>query len=284
MSSHELELVRAQGVCKTFSRRGRSVVVLGQVDFAVRRSEFVCLLGPSGCGKSTLLNIIVGLVTHDTGTVTVGGHDVRGPSHERSMMFQSPMLFPWATTRQNVMFGPKAQGRARRRDAQRVKAEVDDVLVTVGLQGFEDAYPSELSGGMKHRVAFARALMSKPTVLLMDEPFGALDALTRGRMQEFLLQMWGHYQLTIVFVTHDIEEAVLLGDRVCIMGRSPSRIIEDLEVPIRRPRMLDDIDEPEFVALKRHARRLLSGVETGVGPTGDAGPPEAAPTGEGLSR
>lgn len=281
--SDETHLVRAQGVSKTFSRRGRSTVVLGHVDFAVKRGEFVCLLGPSGCGKSTLLNILAGLIPYDTGTVTVAGHPVRGPSAERSMMFQSPMLFPWATTRENVMFGPKAQGRVRRREGRGIKAEVDDVLATVGLQGFEDAYPNELSGGMKHRAAFARALMSKPTVLLMDEPFAALDALTRTRMQEFLLQMWGHYQLTIVFVTHDIEEAVLLGDRVCIMGRSPSRIIEDLQVPIRRPRVLDDIDQPEFVALKRHARHSLSDVEASVSATGEAGALDIAPAG-GLPR
>ena len=261
--TEEPALVRVEGVSKTFSRRGRSVLALGRVELSVRRGEFLCLLGPSGCGKSTLLNIIAGLVPYESGTVYLEDKLVRSPGPERGMMFQRPMLFPWATTRQNVIFGPKAQGRMRRSASAAVRAEAQAVLETVGLEGFEDAYPSELSGGMLHRAAFARSLMSKPSVLLMDEPFGALDALTRTRMQEFLLEMWARYHLTIVFVTHDIEEAILLADRVCVMGRRPSRIIEELAVPIRRPRTIDDVDLPEFVRIRRRARHLLATGEAG---------------------
>jgi NitT/TauT family transport system ATP-binding protein len=251
-------LVRVENVSKTFTRRGRSVLALGRADLSVRHGELVCLLGPSGCGKSTLLNIIAGLVPYESGAVYVDDQLVRGPAPKRGMLFQRPMLFPWATTRQNVMFGPRAQGRMRGAASAEVRAEAEAILETVGLRGFEDAYPSELSGGMLHRAAFARSLMSKPSVLLMDEPFGALDALTRTRMQEFLLEMWALYQLTIVFVTHDIEEAILLADRVCVMGRRPSRIVEELTVPIRRPRTVDDVDLPEFVSLRRRARQLLA--------------------------
>jgi NitT/TauT family transport system ATP-binding protein len=269
------ELVKVVGVGKTFQRGGRRTTALAGVDLTVARGQFVCLLGPSGCGKSTLLNILAGILPYSEGVAEVNGHRVTGPSAQRGMMFQSPMLFPWLTTRQNVAFGPKAQ-RGRQARAQATQQEVDDILVTVGLQGFEDAYPKELSGGMRHRAAFARAIISGPSVLLMDEPFGALDALTRAKMQEFLLDMWQRFQITIVFVTHDIEEAILLGDRVHIMGGRPAGIIEDISIDLGRPRGYEDLETPRFLELKRRIRQTLM--------PDDAGRHRAEPAGVGAGR
>ncbi|MGA2927525.1 MAG: ABC transporter ATP-binding protein [Solirubrobacteraceae bacterium] len=250
------ELVRAVGIGKTFERAGRRTPALAGVNLTVARGEFVCLLGPSGCGKSTLLNVLAGILPYDEGVAEVNGHRIKGPSAERGMMFQSPMLFPWLTTRENVAFGPKAQRRRSAR-SQATRDEIDDVLATVGLAGFEEAYPKELSGGMRHRAAFARAIISRPSVLLMDEPFGALDAMTRARMQEFLLDMWERFRITIVFVTHDIEEAILLGDRVCVMGGRPAGIVEDVPIGLTRPRAYEDLETPEFLEIKRRIRRTL---------------------------
>jgi NitT/TauT family transport system ATP-binding protein len=256
-SAHADPLVSVTSVSKTFRRGGRRTTALSDVDLSVGRGEFVCLLGPSGCGKSTLLNVVAGILAHDEGEVVVDGRHVTGPGAERGMMFQSPMLFPWLTTRENVAFGPRAQ-RRRDRKSQAAREEVDTVLQTVGLAGFEDAYPKELSGGMRHRAAFARAIVSHPTVLLMDEPFGALDALTRAQMQEFLLDMRERFQLTIVFVTHDIEEAILLGDRVCVMGGRPAGIVEDLAIELPRPRRYEDLETTDFLTIKRRVREALT--------------------------
>jgi len=225
-------------VGKTFRRAGRRTVAVSGASLQVAAGELVCLLGPSGCGKSTLLRIIAGALDPDEGSVTVGGQPVAGPGPDRGFLFQSPMLFPWLTTRKNVLFGPKAQRAAGtdERDDPELDAEADATLATVGLSGFGDAFPHELSGGMQHRAAFARAMVTRPSVLLMDEPFGALDAITRVRMHEFLLRMWERYRITILFVTHDIEEAVMLGDRVAVMGGRPPGIREVIDVPLRRPR------------------------------------------------
>jgi NitT/TauT family transport system ATP-binding protein len=259
LSASERELVKVTGVSKTFQRGGRRTTALSGVDLTVARGEFVCLLGPSGCGKSTLLNILAGILPYDEGSAEVNRHRVKGPSAERGMMFQSPMLFPWLTTRQNVAFGPKAQRRQRRRSESPTTnaSDVDEILATVGLAGFEDAYPKELSGGMRHRAAFARAIISRPSVLLMDEPFGALDALTRAKMQEFLLDMWQRFEITIVFVTHDIEEAILLGDRVCIMGGRPAGIVQEISIDLGRPRGYEDLETPQFLEIKRRIRQIL---------------------------
>jgi len=247
-------------VGKTFRRGGRRTVALAGVDLRVRAGELVCLLGPSGCGKSTLLRIVAGALEPDEGTVTVAGRPVDGPAPDRGMLFQSPMLFPWLTTRKNVLFGPRAQ-RSRGldgRDDPELDAEADAVLGTVGLAQFGDAFPHELSGGMRHRAAFARALVTRPSLLLMDEPFGALDAITRLRMHEFLLSIWERYQITIIFVTHDIEEAVLLGDRVALMGGRPPGIREVIDVPLSRPRHVLDVDTEAFLVTKRRIRAALA--------------------------
>lgn len=249
-------LVTVEGLGKVFRRHGRRVKALAEVSLRVGTGEFVCLLGPSGCGKSTLLNILAGILPYDEGSVVVNGERVRGPGADRGMLFQSPMLFPWLTTRDNVLFGPRAQ---RRRDLPRsgLREQAEAILATVGLAGFEDAYPHELSGGMKHRAAFARALINHPAVLLMDEPFGALDSLTRSRMHEFLLGLWGTHRMTIVFVTHDIEEAVLLGDRVCVMGNRPASIVKEIVVPLGRPRVYEDLETEAFIRTKRAVRTAL---------------------------
>ncbi len=249
-------LVSVEGVGKVFRRHGRTIKALADVNLTVNEGEFVCLLGPSGCGKSTLLNIVAGVLPCDEGSVVVDGKVVRGPGADRGMLFQSPMLFPWLTTRDNVLFGPKARHqRDMSRSDLRQQAEV--MIETVGLAGFEDAYPHELSGGMRHRAAFARALINHPAVLLMDEPFGALDSLTRSRMHEFLLELWGAHRMTIIFVTHDIDEAVLLGDRVCVMGRRPASIVQEIAVPLGRPRRYDDLETETFLSTKRQVRAAL---------------------------
>jgi len=249
-----------ESVGKTFRRAGRRTVAIAGVNLRVATGEMVCLLGPSGCGKSTLLRIVAGALECDEGSVTVGGRPVAGPAPDRGMLFQSPMLFPWLTTRKNVLFGPKAQRAAGvdERDDPELDAEADAILATVGLSGFGDAFPHELSGGMQHRAAFARAMVTRPSLLLMDEPFGALDAITRVRMHEFLLRMWERYQITIIFVTHDIEEAVMLGDRVAVMGGRPPGIREVIGVPLRRPRHAADADTAEFLAVKRRIRTALT--------------------------
>ena len=246
-------------VGKTFRRRGRRTVALAGVDLHIRAGEFVCLLGPSGCGKSTLLRMVAGALECDEGTVTVGGRPVDGPAPDRGILFQSPMLFPWLTTRKNVLFGPRAQ-RSRgldERDDPELDAEADQMLATVGLASFGDAFPHELSGGMRHRAAFARVLVNRPRLLLMDEPFGALDAITRVAMQRFLLELWQRERITIVFVTHDVEEAALLGDRVVVMSGSPGRTRAVIDVDLPRPRTVDDTETLEFVRLKRQIRQAL---------------------------
>jgi NitT/TauT family transport system ATP-binding protein len=234
-------------------------VALARVGLRVRAGELVCLLGPSGCGKSTLLRIIAGALPADEGIVTVGGRPVTGPSADRGMLFQTPMLFGWLTTRNNVLFGPRAQRAAGRheRDDPELEDEATALLQRVGLEGFGEAFPHELSGGMQHRAAFARALASRPSVLLMDEPFGALDAITRERMHEFLLDIWDQHRTTIIFVTHDIEEAILLGDRVAVMGGRPPGIREVIDIPLGRPRHALDTDTEVFLNARRRIRATL---------------------------
>jgi NitT/TauT family transport system ATP-binding protein len=249
-----------ESVGKTFRRAGRRTVAISGVSLRIAPGELVCLLGASGCGKSTLLRIIAGALEPDEGSVTVGGRRVTGPAADRGMLFQSPMLFPWLTTRKNVLFGPRAQRASglTERDDPELDAEAADILETVGLSQFSDAFPHELSGGMQHRAAFARAMVTRPSLLLMDEPFGALDAITRIRMHQFLLRMWERYRITIIFVTHDLEEAVLLGDRVAVMGGRPPGIRELIDVPLRRPRQPTDVDTEDFLTVKRRIRASLT--------------------------
>jgi NitT/TauT family transport system ATP-binding protein len=248
--------VEIAGVRKQFAGRSRRTpgrVALDGFDLTVEQGEFLCLLGPSGCGKSTLLNMLAGFSRPDAGEVLVGGVRVDGPGPERGVLFQTPMLFPWLTTLDNVLYGP----RARHALDGSVRERAAELLETVGLADAHDAYPHELSGGMRHRAAFARVLVNRPTLLLMDEPFGALDAITRVSMQRFLLELWQRDRITIVFVTHDVEEAALLGDRVCVMSGSPGRARAVIDVDLPRPRTIEDTETLEFVRLKRRIREAL---------------------------
>jgi NitT/TauT family transport system ATP-binding protein len=251
--------VVVDSIGKTFRRGGRRTVALAEANLRVRAGELVCLLGPSGCGKSTLLRIIAGALPADEGTVTVGGRDVAGPAPDRGMLFQTPMLFPWLTTKDNILFGPRAQRAAglHERDDPDLDEEATALLERVGLARFGAAFPHELSGGMRHRAAFARALAARPSLLLMDEPFGALDAITRERMHEFLLDIWDQQRTTIIFVTHDIDEAILLGDRVAVMGGRPPGIGEIIDIQLPRPRSVVDIDSEAFLTTRRRIRALL---------------------------
>jgi NitT/TauT family transport system ATP-binding protein len=215
--------------------------------------EFVCILGPSGCGKSTVLNAIAGFVTPAAGTLTVDGEAVAKPGADRGMVFQQPTLFPWKTVIENIAFGPLMSGRAWA-DAE---STARSFMGMVGLLGFEKHYPAQLSGGMQQRVGIARALANYPRVLLMDEPFGALDAQTRVMMQEALLGIWNEFHTTVVFVTHDIDEAVFLGDRVVVMSAGPGRILADIRVDLPRPREPDLAFTPEFTRIKRQCFDLI---------------------------
>jgi NitT/TauT family transport system ATP-binding protein len=223
------------------------------LDVAIAPGELICILGPSGCGKSTLLGALAGHLPITAGRLTVDGQEVQSPSPDRGMVFQQHTLFPWKRVRDNVAFGPKMRGLARR---ERDRA-ADAILKLVGLSGFEAFYPTQLSGGMQQRVEIARVLINQPRVLLMDEPFSALDAQTRGMMQEVLLDIWSKIPTTTVFVTHDIDEALFLADRIVVMSARPGRVIEDVVLPFARPRSHDLVTEPEFVRLKRHVMQLL---------------------------
>jgi NitT/TauT family transport system ATP-binding protein len=219
----------------------------------IKPGSFVCLLGPSGCGKSTLLNTVAGYVRATTGWARVDGAQVLGPGPDRGMVFQQYSLFPWKTVRDNVAFGPYATGAGR---AQAGKI-ADELLEMVGLARFADRYPAELSGGMQQRVGIARALANKPNVLLMDEPFGALDSQTRAVMQENLLRVWAEFKITVIFVTHDVDEAVFLADRVLVMSAAPGRIIEDVDIKLPRPRNPEITTDAEFIKLKRHFLQVI---------------------------
>lgn len=232
---------------------GGTFTALEQVSFEVPDQQFAVLVGPSGCGKSSLLYLTAGLAEPTSGEIYVGGQQVQGPGADRGMVFQSYTLFPWLTVRQNVEFGLKRRGMP----AARRKEIVDYYVNEVGLAGFADNYAKQLSGGMMQRVAIARALANDPQILLMDEPFGALDSQTRLQMQQLLLRVWGNSKKTVLFVTHDIDEAILLGDRVYVMGAKPGRIKQILDVPIERPRSLDMVMERSFIDMKREIFGLL---------------------------
>ena len=234
-------------VAHTFAN---DVVALRNVDIDVHSGEFVSLLGPSGCGKSTLLYALAGLVKPSGGHISLEGRDVTGPGPDRVMMFQEPALFPWLTVRQNLAFVLRANGTARAAAERRAL----EFIRRVHLDGFEDALPHQLSGGMRMRVSLARALALDPSVLLMDEPFGALDAQTRAHMHELLQSIWMRDRKTVVFVTHDIREALVLSDRVVVMAGRPGRVLQDLEVRLPRPR---DPDDEALVEMSRRIRALL---------------------------
>jgi NitT/TauT family transport system ATP-binding protein len=260
-SMRDAPKLEVRDVCMRFRRQGADsdFEVLNSISFCVYERERYSLVGPSGCGKTTLLNIIAGFERPTTGEVLVDGAPVRGPAPSRAVVFQEDALFPWLTALDNVRFGPCVRGR--RESADKWK----ELLKTVGLEGFDDYYPAQLSGGMRQRVAVARALANEPAVLLMDEPFGALDALTRTQMHEWLLELWRRFRFTVVFVTHDIDEAILLSDRVGVMAGAPGRLIGEVEIKLGEPRKAEVTVSSEFAELKGRVLELLGMGWRGVG-------------------
>ena len=246
MSSH----ISIQGVHQVFHSRDQDVHALQAIDLEIDQGEFVCLLGPSGCGKSTLLNAVAGFSLPSSGTIMVEGVAITAPGPDRGMVFQEYALFPWMTVEQNVAFGLQIKGDTK----AAIQAKVDSLLAMLNLQDFQKRYPKDLSGGMRQRVAIARVLALDSPILLMDEPFGALDALTRRNLQDELLRLWLELKKTILFVTHSIEEALYLADRTVVMTYRPGTVKRDLRVDLPRPR---DVASPAFNALKKELNQLL---------------------------
>jgi NitT/TauT family transport system ATP-binding protein len=248
-------ILDVQALEKSFTTgEGARVVALDRVSFQAYRREFLCVIGPSGCGKSTLARLVAGLEPCSGGRILLDGKPVDGPGPDRGMVFQGYTLFPWLTVLKNVMFGLEvSQGMSSNGAEQEARQWLD----LVGLAKFAASYPHELSGGMKQRVAIARALANRPRILLMDEPFGALDAQTRAQMQSYLLQIWREVEITIVFITHDLDEAVYLADRILILDAHPGRVRELMEVAVPRPRHPTQFLTPTFAAARRHLEELI---------------------------
>jgi len=245
--------LNVQGLSKHFKTPQGVVTALDEVSFDVHRREFMTVIGPSGCGKSTLVRILAGLESTSSGGVLLNGDPVSGAGPDRGMVFQTYTLFPWLTVKKNVMFGLRNLGHSESM-AQREALQWIDL---VGLEKFANHYPHQLSGGMKQRVAIARALAAKPKILLMDEPFGALDAQTRIKMQAYLLEIWRNIDITIVFITHDLDEAIYLADRILVLKANPGEVQELIEVPIDRPRTAAQMLEQPFLATRQHVGDLI---------------------------
>ena len=245
--------LEVSGLTKHFETPRGVVTALDNVSFSVHKRELMCVIGPSGCGKSTLVRILAGLETSSAGDVKVYGKSVSGPGPDRGMVFQSYTLFPWLSVKDNVMFGLRMAGKS----AYSAEGEAREWIDLVGLSKFENSYPHQLSGGMKQRVAIARALANQPRVLFMDEPFGALDAQTRCKMQSHLLEIWKNVDITIVFITHDLDEAVYLSDRILVLDANPGRVSEIVEVPVPRPRSEAQLFDPTFMATRKHIDHMM---------------------------
>jgi NitT/TauT family transport system ATP-binding protein len=247
---HDHLHIRVERVNKVYSSGGRQVVALRDIDLEIPRGQFTCLLGPSGCGKSTLLNAIAGFAPPTSGSIVAAGARVTAPGPERGMVFQEYALFPWMSVEKNIAFGLEIRGESR----AQIAATVERLLAMLSLSDFRKRFPRELSGGMRQRVAIARVLALDSPILLMDEPFGALDALTRRNLQDELLRLWAELKKTILFVTHSIEEAIYLADRIVVMTYRPGTVKRDLAVMLARPR---DPSDPAFNALKRELGQLV---------------------------
>lgn len=232
---------------------GSGAIAVNDAVLEIMPGEFICLLGPSGCGKSTLMNTVAGFVHPTSGSVKVDGVVVEMPGQDRGMVFQQHSLFPWKTVCDNVAFGPMMAGEG----VDSARATARSLLEMVGLSAYEKRFPGVLSGGMKQRVGIARALANYPSVLLMDEPFGALDAQTRAMMQENLLQIWDEFGITVIFVTHDIDEAVFLADRVVVMSASPGRLIADIKIDLPRPRSPEMVTSEDYIKAKKKCMDLI---------------------------
>jgi ABC-type nitrate/sulfonate/bicarbonate transport system ATPase subunit len=239
--------IAIDAVGKVFGTGADEFLAIDRIDLDVAANEFVSIVGTSGCGKSTLLNMVGGLTEPTFGDIRIDGRPVTGPGRDRGFVFQGYSLFEWLTVEGNIRFALEKSQVSRAEKAELVK----EFVHSVGLAGFENAFPRQLSGGMRQRVAIARALVYKPSLLLMDEPFGALDAQTRGMMQELLLKVWEEHKVTVLFVTHDVEEAIFLADRVVVLASRPGNLKRVVPVPLERPRRYDVVTTPEFSELKR---------------------------------
>jgi len=246
----ELPILDVRGVGKTYELNGLKIEALRDANLTVKKGEFVCLIGASGCGKSTLLRIVAGFENPSSGEALMWDKPVTGPAPDRGMVFQDYGLFPWLTVKQNIGFGPASRGLPK----AQVRETAERFVTMVGLNRFADAFPHQLSGGMKQRVAIARVLANDADMVLMDEPFGALDAMTRERLQDELLDIWQRTQLTVLFVTHSIEEAIFLADRVVVMEPGPGRIASEYRIDLPRPR---DVASPEFNEVRRELSNRL---------------------------
>lgn len=245
--------MQVKSLGKVFKSSQGEVTALKNINFETYKREFVCVIGPSGCGKSTLIRILAGLESPSSGEVLLDGKAVNGPGPDRGMVFQGYTLFPWLTVKKNVMFGLEMSGQGRISSEQDALQWID----LVGLTKFANSYPHQLSGGMKQRVAIARALANQPQILLMDEPFGALDAQTRAKMQSYLHEIWKNIDITILFITHDLDEAIYLADRILVLKAHPGEVQEVIEVSVPHPRSPDQLLSPEFLATKKRLEELI---------------------------
>ena len=245
--------LKVEDLSKKFDTPKGEILALNKINLQIHRREFITVIGPSGCGKTTLIRILAGLDFPTSGNVLLEGKKMEGPSAERGMVFQDYTLFPWLSVKKNVMFGLEIKGLG----TLKAEAEAMEWLEIVGLAKFADAYPGQLSGGMKQRVAIARSLANRPEILFLDEPFGALDAQTRASMQAYLLKIWQNVDVTIFFVTHDLDEAVYLSDRILVLRANPGEIDELIEVPVPRPRDPGQFLTPEFLATKKRLEELI---------------------------
>jgi NitT/TauT family transport system ATP-binding protein len=252
LKAREVILTISQ-LTKIFQNGEKSTAALNDINLRTHRREFLCVVGPSGCGKSTLVRILAGLEPHSSGEVLLQGQPVTGPGRDRGMVFQGYTLFPWLTVKKNVMFGLEVNGHGR----LECEREAMQWLELIGLEKFADAFPQQLSGGMKQRVAIVRALANQPRILLMDEPFGALDAQTRARMQAHLLEIWRKIDITIIFITHDLDEAIYLADRILVLSAHPGEVQELIDVPVPRPRSSAQFASAEFLATKARLEELI---------------------------
>ncbi|MCW8039636.1 MULTISPECIES: ABC transporter ATP-binding protein [Acinetobacter] len=255
-------ILEAKKLTQSFKHGKTERTILNQLDLKIHKREFICVIGPSGCGKSTFSRIVAGLDPYSSGELLVDGQAIEGPSPERGMVFQGYTLFPWKTVKENVMFGPLMKG-ASNASAESGAREWIDII---GLEKYQDQYPHQLSGGMKQRVAIARALVNEPKILLMDEPFGALDPHTRQKMQKHLMDLWQNIDITIIFVTHDMDEAILLADRIVALKANPGEIKEIIEVDLPRPRHAEFILTPEFKRLRERVDFLVHAQEDELDP------------------
>ncbi|WP_180035178.1 MULTISPECIES: ABC transporter ATP-binding protein [unclassified Acinetobacter] len=255
-------ILEAKKLTQSFKHGKTERTILNQLDLKIHKREFICVIGPSGCGKSTFSRIVAGLDPYSSGELLVDGQVIEGPSPERGMVFQGYTLFPWKTVKENVMFGPLMKG-ASNASAESSAREWIDII---GLEKYQDQYPHQLSGGMKQRVAIARALVNEPKILLMDEPFGALDPHTRQKMQKHLMDLWQNIDITIIFVTHDMNEAILLADRIVALKANPGEIKEIIEVDLPRPRNPELMLSPEFKQLRERVDFLVHAQEDELDP------------------